>query len=333
MAVVEWHLAEEVPGEDAGVKWVTERDRRLFSTFVKQMYTEDGPRVCPGGKLCLEGVNTEEFGDNYYITEPFVCPPGSYCLQGAGTVLGSGLCPVGFFCPPRTEFPSPTPPGSYSGNYGATNYTLCSPGTFQLEYEQDRCDYCPAGYKCDDRGTDMPTICPVGNYRSVIEANRCLQCPKGTFSYERGVQDYLGCLECPAGRTCEEEGLRNVTMTAPCTDGQVCFSGTGARKQLNCPEGYFCPEQTSDVTMFANQCMAGFFCRSGTGDASKTRDNCPQTYYCPPGTGVYDYQANFTDYSNWRGDAPTRCPQGTGVDGSDTKTSLLECRINREYKL
>ena len=179
----------------------------------------------------------------------------------------------------------------------------------------------------------MPTVCPIGFYRSVVQATRCLQCPKGTFSFERGIQDYLGCQECPPGRSCEEEGLRNVTQTAPCTDGQVCLSGTGARKQIPCPEGYYCPEQTSASTMYANQCEAGFFCRVGTGEASKTRDNCPQTYYCPPGSGVYDYQSNYLDYSNWRGDAPTRCPIGTGVDGSDTKTSILECGINVEYKL
>ena len=97
--------------------------------------------------------------------------------------------------------------------------------------------------------------------------------------------------------------------------------------------GYFCPEQTSDVTMYANQCTQGFFCRVGTGEASKTRDNCPQTYYCPPGTGVYDYVSDVQDYSKWRGDAPTRCPQGTGIDGSDTKTRLTQCYINVEYKL
>lgn len=96
------------------------------------MYSKNAPLICPGGKLCLEGVNTEELGE-YYITTPFECPTGSYCLKSASTVIGSGLCPIGFYCPPRTEFPIPTPPGSYSGNYGATNYTLCQPGSFQLE--------------------------------------------------------------------------------------------------------------------------------------------------------------------------------------------------------
>ena len=88
------------------------------------MYTENAPLICPGGKLCLEGVNTDGDGD-WYVTTPFDCPTGSYCLTQADTVIGSGLCPIGFFCPAKTEIPYPTPPGSYSGNFGATNYTLC----------------------------------------------------------------------------------------------------------------------------------------------------------------------------------------------------------------
>ena len=190
----------------------------MVHAFVGQMYTWDHPKICPGGALCLEGVYTEERG-TYYITRPFDCPTGSYCLKSADTVIGSGLCPIGNYCPPRTEKPIPTPAGSYSGNYGATNYTLCQPGTYQLEAEKDRCNACPAGYSCEARGTRMPSICSVGDYRSVVKASRCLQCPKGTFSYERGVMDYLGCMECPPGRTCEEEGLKNVTETAPCNDG------------------------------------------------------------------------------------------------------------------
>lgn len=85
--------------------------------------------------------------------------------------------------------------------------------------------------------------------------------------------------------------------------------------------------------MYVNQCEGGFFCREGTGLSTKTRDNCPQTYYCPPGTGVYDYVLDYRDYSNWRTDALTRCPQGTGYDDTDTKKYLLQCGINEEFRL
>ena len=97
------------------------------------MYTDDFGKVCPGGALCLAGVNTED-ESRYYITTPFNCPTGSYCLIGADTVIGSGLCPIGFYCPSATEIPFPTPPGSYAGNYGSTIYSLCQPGFFQLDW-------------------------------------------------------------------------------------------------------------------------------------------------------------------------------------------------------
>jgi len=66
-------------------------------------------------------------------------------------------------------------------------------------------------------------------------------CPKGTFSFERGAKDYLECQECPPGRICEVEGISNITGTSPCTDGYVCYSGTGAKDPVPCPQGYYCP--------------------------------------------------------------------------------------------
>jgi hypothetical protein len=53
--------------------------------------------------------------------------------------------------------------------------------------------------------------------------------------FERGAKDYLDCIECPAGRICEVEGIKNITETMGCTDGRVCYSGTGAKGQVDCP--------------------------------------------------------------------------------------------------
>jgi hypothetical protein len=273
---------------------------------------------CPAGSLCLEAVNSD-INDDYLISTPFDCPSGSYCLKGAISVIGSGLCPVGFYCPANSQTPIPSPAGSFTGNLGSVDSSQCSPGTFQLLEKSASCDACPSGYECKERGTEMPGICGVGYYRSAMEANICSLCPKGTFSFERSAKDYLECLECPAGRICEVEGLKNITETAACTDGRVCFSGTGAKKQFDCPQGYFCPTETTGDTMFDNPCNKGFYCKAQTGESTKTRDNCPQTYYCPPGTGIYDYTLDPLNYDNWENDAPTRCPRGTGNDNSDTK--------------
>lgn len=42
------------------------------------MYTLYQEQLCPGGSLCLEGVNTYTQG-NGLISQPFGCPTGSFC--------------------------------------------------------------------------------------------------------------------------------------------------------------------------------------------------------------------------------------------------------------
>lgn len=111
----------------------------------------------------------------------------------------------------------------------------------------------------------------------------------------------------------------------------MCGPGTGAKLQLSCPNGYFCPVGTSVYSQFDFSCEEGFYCPTGTREATKNSNKCPLGYYCPPGTGYYDFNLKPGDYSQRKNDALTRCPPGTGLDELDTKTSLLECFINSEY--
>ena len=168
------------------------------------MYTKYQQNLCPGGFLCLEGVYTNT-ADSYLISTPFPCPIGSYCLKGSDSVIGTALCPIGFFCGINTEFPKEAEPGEFTGNPGAVEAQKCQPGTFALGKKSARCTQCPNGYECKDKGTSTPTICKTGFYRSITESNVCSACPKGTFSFERGIRDILECNECPAGRICENE--------------------------------------------------------------------------------------------------------------------------------
>jgi hypothetical protein len=95
------------------------------------MYTVYMAELCPGGMLCLEAVNTDQI-DEYLISTPFQCPSGSYCFEGASSVIGSGLCPLGFYCPSNSTTPIPSPPGSFTGNLGSVGSSQCSPGSYQL---------------------------------------------------------------------------------------------------------------------------------------------------------------------------------------------------------
>jgi len=80
MDVIRWNYNLEAPrAEDQNIKYIDKHHKEIIKTFIRQMYTADAPLICPGGKLCLEGVNTDGDGD-WYVTTPFDCPTGSYCL-------------------------------------------------------------------------------------------------------------------------------------------------------------------------------------------------------------------------------------------------------------
>lgn len=53
------------------------------------------------------------------------------------------------------------PRGTHCGGKG-TNFTLCSPGTYQPSVGQSMCISCPIGYVCADFGMTVPRICAAG---------------------------------------------------------------------------------------------------------------------------------------------------------------------------
>ncbi len=93
------------------------------------MYTKYMQKLCPGGSLCLECDNTDVNG-GYLISQPFMCPVGSYCLLGSDSVIGSGLCPIGYFCAANTTLPKAADQGTFTGAPGAVEAQQCQPGTF-----------------------------------------------------------------------------------------------------------------------------------------------------------------------------------------------------------
>ena len=53
------------------------------------------------------------------------------------------------------------PRGTYCAS-GATNFTLCTPGTYQPSIGQNLCISCPIGYVCSEFGMMVPRICAAG---------------------------------------------------------------------------------------------------------------------------------------------------------------------------
>ena len=94
------------------------RHRDLIFLYARMMFTSHQAQLCPGGLLCLVAVNTAEVGGGISST-PYPCPSGSYCLIAADSVIGTALCPIGYYCPKETTYPRPSSPASSTENFGA----------------------------------------------------------------------------------------------------------------------------------------------------------------------------------------------------------------------
>ena len=253
---------------DTGIEIPHSIHKKLMEDYMfTNMYTDYKADLCPGGYFCLEGVYTDDFDANS-ISTPFEWPGGSYCLPGSGTVIGTGFCPAGFYCPEGSELAIPTPPGSFTPTAGSIEAIKCYPGYFTLNEQSTACSRWPNGFQCKGTGTSWPTICPVGNYRSSSESNACSLCPVGTFSFDRGVKDESECIFWPAGRICSATGLSNITLSDYWSDGSIWGVGTGANSIITCPKGFFWPAKTGTDEMYNNMWPPGFYCDSGTGDGS-----------------------------------------------------------------
>lgn len=73
------------------------------------------------------------------------------------------------------------PRGTYCAS-SATNFTLCTPGTYQPIVGQSDCISCPIGYVCSEFGMTVPRICASG-YGEFIGTIRLNSEVSTLFSY------------------------------------------------------------------------------------------------------------------------------------------------------
>ena len=220
------------------------------------------------------------------IRSPQTCLAGQYCAGRAGSSYGTGSCPKGYFCGPGSVAPAAAPSGSFVGNEGSVRSYACGTGSFGPYGALGDCLACPPGYSCVRQGMVTPNMCEPGTYRSSTSANSisCSPCPEGTFSPLRGVADETSCEPCPTGRICLTK-TANITASNPCAEGYMCGAGTtlALSTQQQCPPGFFCPKETTPLTVFSSLCPSTFVCKTGTSFADRFRLRCPVGFYCPEG--------------------------------------------------
>jgi len=90
--------------------------------------------------------NAVDLAHGGHYTYSSVVAGGTYHagVEGYETLL---TCPRGTYCDEIS---------------GGTNFTLCTPGTYQPAMGQSMCIRCPIGYVCSEFGMTVPRICAAG---------------------------------------------------------------------------------------------------------------------------------------------------------------------------
>lgn len=168
--------------------------------------------MCPSGTYCQDGVQSP-------------CPSGRYgAVAGLSSAMCSGMCSVGYFCPPNS-----------------TSATQVECGWDQ---RVPSAVYCPPA-------SGEPTQAALGEYTSggTSQATRgtALPCPSGSFCVSGSAH------WCPPGRFGCADRLSDPGCNGPCTAGFYCPLGASSSQALACgvsdrnpsAASVFCPEGAS----------------------------------------------------------------------------------------
>lgn len=173
------------------------------------------------------------------VDECFPCPNGKYCT--GGSIVPSGLCSPGYFCPLRStnsqEFPCL--PGTYSNAVGL--------------YDINQCQPCPKGHSCLV-ATTIPLPCAAGKYAPVglNLSSLCLLCPSGCYCGS-GASEPIEC----GMKYYSDVGASVCTI---CSAGHYCASNTTTATQMRTGGGTWL--HSSDL---AGVCFDGTYCGIGVG--------------------------------------------------------------------
>ncbi|KAK6297043.1 hypothetical protein J4Q44_G00331850 [Coregonus suidteri] len=269
--------------------------------------------LCSAGFYCTGGSASpaqNEAEEGHYTLEgamrPEPCPLGTFqpgrgcssCLEcQRGRLCNQkgmsqpGLCPTGHYCPPGYAGAHPCPPGSYADQPGREEVQHCSPcdaGWFcrraGLSAPQGLCD--PAFYCTSGATTATPVLQMSGvpSWEILPKRGKVFSSAQG-FSTVGGLRwrsialstrhiqpttkDRANWSSACFVQQCHPSALPKLARNA---------SLTGQTQCPRCHAGYYCPERTSNYTLFPCPHLAST-CPDGTRHA--TQFPCPRGYYNP----------------------------------------------------
>ena len=228
--------------------------------------------VCGAGKYesaaCIKG-SANAVGMDAVCSD---CAGGYYC---AGSPV---ICPIEYYCPPKSDSPKQCNPeyAMYCDAAGLSSFTLgCrngyryaanrpeSPTTFSV------CVACEKGtvlsYALKPHSETACTVCGAGKYASAEGAVRCDACAEGKYSSGTGIANSALCVDCAKGSYASLSGSSVCTL---CVAGKyLSISGT-VNRCVDCAAGTYasasgaskcqtCPGGTYGGGVACDLCIAG----------------------------------------------------------------------------
>lgn len=311
--------------------------------------SEEQCSLCSGGSFC---------GSQGLFEPEGLCAEGYYCTRGAvdnvGTLGeyggGSGVCPIGHYCPEGSTIATPCPQGTFSSITNLGKESDCTPctagkfcGTPALSTPTGACSegyycppgqttatpssyLCPKGYHCPE-GSVLPQGCAFGTYQPEQGKATCIECPEGNYCKNNATSP----ITCPVSYYCPK-GTGN---PLPCSNGTYStVSGIGSLDQcIPCPPGKWCA-----MGSVIGDCSAGYQCRLGSDTPSpdflpgeNSKGNlCPRGFYCPVGT-VTPSQCPVGLFSSEIGasDSSVCGPCGAGFVCYDGTSEKIPCPVGQ----
>eukprot|EP00033_Pygsuia_biforma_P002012 GCRY01002237.1.p1 GENE.GCRY01002237.1~~GCRY01002237.1.p1 ORF type:complete len:1051 (-),score=137.54 GCRY01002237.1:462-3614(-) len=288
-------------------------------------FAAEGSSEC---SMCSDGQFSEEYAGvcedcglgTYGTSEHTSCEPcAAGTFSNATRVTVCAGCESGKWSEPEATSCTPCDSGSYR-NATMEGCQYCPPGSTSLGgcsscdtclagYWADPkegilwCDFCPAGYRCNDQKKIACTL--VGQY-SEERASVCSTCSESrtTVGSEITSHDSASDCVCPAGSYGDES-----TCTL-CGEGEY-QPAANQSSCISCPNGYWA---SADGATSCDTCPSGHKCKAGTKTA------CDPGTYALAGSSICticgnDFYNALSGQSNC-----TQCPEGrhiTSISVSD----------------
>jgi len=235
---------------------------------------------------------------------------------------------------------------SFTEDQNSQNFTLqglCSDGEY---IQQEKCELCPEGYKCEPNkfNSEMNYYtakkpCDLGEHQPQEGQTECILCSVGFQCFCRGMAEQV---VCDSGFVCDEEGL--VKRWKPCPKGYYCGKGTYKENYTGksefpkrCLEDVYCLYGIYQSQIVTNDIYTPQSCYEeymdncdNTETNPKGINECSKGYYCPEEDKCLDGKPKDTETARCICPKGHMCPSNFGTEPILCPAGTFSDRVNQE---